>query len=193
MLRTACMLLCVVLLSACCNDAFIRQLQRDSNEHAAELQEIKDASLVYVYVEYERHMENTLVFAGHCWDKTWSMLSFVLLVFALAAFALLVKTVPFVYMWLDGHPDIGLNAICLAACSMTLMGLYGLGVEAFYIPVIILLVGVVLMGMYFYFPTRMSWMVAPWQRWLRWLYLALYVVFVLLCMFYEPDLPTVIE
>ena len=113
--RLAIWIVLVFLFTACCNDREVAQLQRDSTEHAAELREIQDASLSYVYIEYERNLENTLWFAGHCWDKTLTLEAFLLLLGLMLAFTILVKRVPFIYQWLDGSPEIGLNTMCLVS------------------------------------------------------------------------------
>ena len=191
--RLAIWIVLVFLFTACCNDREVAQLQRDSTEHAAELREIQDASLSYVYIEYERNLENTLWFAGHCWDKTLTLEAFLLLLGLMLAFTILVKRVPFIYQWLDGSPEIGLNTMCLVSVAFILMGLHANPLSLWYIPTLISLVGIALMVVSFYYPHQTGWLSNRWFKYLRRLYLLLFAAFVIMCFYLEPELPMIVD
>ena len=183
----------VFFFTACCNDREVAQLQRDSTEHAAELKEIQDASLSYVYIEYERNLENTLLFAGHCWDKTLTLEAFLLLLGLMACFYLLVKRVAFIYQWLDGSPEIGLNTMCLISVAFIFMGMQVNPLSYWWLPAVILAIGIALMVVTFYFPNQTSWLSNRWFKYLRRIYLLLFAAFVIICFYYEPELPTIAD
>ena len=191
--RLAIWLVLTFVFTACCNDLEVARLQRDSSEHAAELSEIQDASISYVYIEYERQLENTLWFAGHFWDKTLTLEAFLLLLGLMLGFTLLVKRVPFIYKWLDGSPEIGLNTMCLVSVAFIFMGLHGNPLSLWYIPVVISLVGIALMVVSFFFPQQTEWLGSRWFKYLRRLYMLAFAAFVIMCFFFEPELPMIVD
>ena len=194
MLKTACMLVSAVLLmTACCNDDAIRQLQQESSEHAAELQEIKDASLVYVYVEYERILEDNAYIAGHFWDNTLSLEALLLLLALMLGFRTLVKRVRFLYKWFDGNPEIGLNTMCAVALSCSLLSMLPNPQDYWIIPTLIAITGIVFMVLSFYNTRLSEWLSNRWFKYMRRIYLIAFAVFVIICFVYKPELPIIEE
>ena len=94
-----------LIFSSCCNDAYVQEILEDSTMHEQGLRNANETeSLVYVYIDYNRALNNTMSLGGHFWDKTMSEWAFALLVGVLLLIMLMVKRIHFLYRFLDGKP-----------------------------------------------------------------------------------------
>ncbi|GEM_PF-2872429 len=171
-------------LSACCNDAYMQEILEDSTMHEQGLRAANEQeSLVYVYLDYNRALNNTMSFGGHYWDKTLSELAFAVLLGALFVIWILVRRVHFLYRFYDGNAGMLLNTACAVSATMSVMTVLDWELKTFwFIPVLVALIGVGLSLLPFYFPYHSAWLTSRIWKYVRYLYLTLFGIFVVLCL-----------
>lgn len=181
-------------LSACCNDHQIAEILRNGNDTEQGLRNANEEQyMIFVYIEYNRVLkENTMRFAGHYWDKSLTIISFLSLIGALVViwlFITRVRWVNVIYKFADGQPDILLNCACLSAFILNVCSLYGYtAMDLWYVPVAVMLFGMVMMVVVFYYPRPTQWLLGRWQKYIRYFYLAAYAVFAAMCWLNSPPI-----